>query len=135
MSRRVRDLNLPLIGTEERPEGLVGDGTTSSGGDKSENDENEAPFVLSEGLPVRKIQKGGFVDMVELLRDNMEVYRQEEGTPKPSRRAVPDLLSWVICFGAYASIVYFSKNSIHSSTVLQKKSRNNRNRSQWWYCL
>ncbi len=43
--------------------------------------------------------------MAELLRDNMEVCRREEGTPKPSRRAVPDLLSWVTCFGAYASVV------------------------------
>ena len=37
-----------------------------------------APFILSEGLPpvpaklVAKIQEGDYVDMVELLRDNME---------------------------------------------------------------
>ncbi len=64
--------------------------------------------MLSEGLPaipaklVRKIQKGGYVDMAELLRDNMELGRRGEESPKPS---VPDLLSWVTCFGMYASIV------------------------------
>ncbi len=66
----MRDLSLPLIGAEETP--LI-----SSGGGASllvgELAEDEAPFVLSEGLPaipaklVRKIQKGGYVDMAELL--------------------------------------------------------------------
>ncbi len=44
--------------------------------------------------------------MAELLRDNVELGRRgEEGPTKPSRRAVPDLLSWVTCFDMYASIV------------------------------
>ncbi len=69
MSRRVQDLNLPLIGAEES------EGAGLSGGGTSDKGEDDAPFVLSEGLPaipaklVRKIQKGGFVDMAELLRD------------------------------------------------------------------
>ncbi len=43
--------------------------------------------------------------MAELLRDIIEFGRRgEEGSSKPSRRAVPNLLSWVICF-MYASIV------------------------------
>ena len=40
------------------------------------------PFVLSEALPVvpaklvRRIRRGEFVDMAELLKDNMEVERR-----------------------------------------------------------
>ncbi len=51
--------------------------------------------MLSDGLPAklaRKIQKGGYVDMAELLRDNMELGRCREEGP---RRAVLDLLTWV----------------------------------------
>ena len=76
------------------------------------------PFVLSEGLPpvpaklVAKIQKGDYVDMAELLRDNME-YECRQATSDSSgsrsgranRREVPDLLSWITCFGVYASVV------------------------------
>ena len=41
-----------------------------------------APFTLGKGLPpvpgklVQKIQRGDYVDMAELLRDNMEVERR-----------------------------------------------------------
>ena len=88
---------------------------TTSIPESDEKGEDEAPFVLSEGLPavpaklVRKIQKGGYVDMAELLRDNMELCRRGEeekgNSSKSTRRSVPDLLSWVACFGLYASIV------------------------------
>ena len=50
---------------------------TTSIPESDEKGEDEAPFVLSKGHPavpaklVRKIQKGGYVDMAELLRDNM----------------------------------------------------------------
>ena len=71
------------------------------------------PFILGEGLPAvpaklaNKIQKG---DMAELLKDNIEAERcrvahGQEGSssnPTPSRtswREVPDLLSWLQCFG------------------------------------
>ena len=76
------------------------------------------PFVLSEGLPpvpaklVAKIQKGDYVDMAELLRDNMEYERRqttsdssESKSGRASRREVPDLLSWITCFGIYASVI------------------------------
>ncbi len=46
---KVRDLSLPLIGAEDTP-------LTPNGGDTSAK------------LVVRKIQKGGYVDMAELLR-------------------------------------------------------------------
>ncbi len=92
---------------------------------------HDALFVLSEGLPaipaklIRKIQKSGFVDMAELLRDNMEVCRREEGTPKPSRRAIPDLLSWVTCFGAYASVVTEKQPERVKSQAYDSMSTNN----------
>ena len=77
-------------------------------------------FVLSDGLPpvpaklVRKIVRGEFVDMAELLRDNLEADRRDAGTLSSegggvrrtgSRREVPDLLSWVQCFGVYIGVV------------------------------
>ena len=51
------------------------------------------------------------MDMAELLRDNMELGRRQSleaslgGGTRPSRREVPDLLSWIACFGMYASVV------------------------------
>ena len=73
------------------------------------------PFVLSDGLPpvpaklVAKIQKGDYMDMAELLRDNMEYERRqttsESKSGRASRREVPDLLSWITCFGIYASVI------------------------------
>ena len=77
------------------------------------------PFILGEGLPpvaaklVVKIQRGDFVDMAELMRDNMEAERRAEqdgaiGSPfnkQSRRREVPDLLSWIQCFGTYISVV------------------------------
>lgn len=73
------------------------------------------PFLLSEALPavparlVKKIIKGEYVDMAELLRDNVEAERRKgsgEGESSQSRRReIPDILSWVQCFSAYAAIV------------------------------
>ena len=76
-------------------------------------------FILSEGLApvptklVAMIHRDEFVDMADLLRDNLEVRRQGdllEATsstmePKRNRREVLDLLSWVQCFGTYIAIV------------------------------
>lgn len=81
----------------------------------------EAPFVLSEALPVvpaklvRRILKAEYVVMAELLKDNMEAERrrwQLEG-PSPqghymgrtTRREIPDVLSWLQCFAVYAAVV------------------------------
>ena len=78
------------------------------------------PFLLSAGLaliPPRlaaKIQQLEFFDMAELLRDNLEVQRratsqgQQQPATTPSRnrrREIPDLLSWVSCFGVYAAVL------------------------------
>ena len=76
-----------------------------------------SPFVLSEALPVvpaklvRRILKGKYVDMAELLSDNLEAERRRaladyrESRPRVGRREVPDLLSLLKCFGLYAAIV------------------------------
>ena len=90
-----------------------------------------APFMLGEGLPpvpgklVQKIQRGDYVDMAELLRDNMEVERRRASREvtstnlglgaQPSRREVPDLISWVQCFGVYAAVV----SAKHPDRMLQ----------------
>ena len=81
--------------------------------------EQSLPFLLSEGLPtipykiVKKITNGEFVDMAELLRDNIEAERRAsvvEGQKPPkaahtARREIPDLLSWVQCFGTFIAIM------------------------------
>ena len=47
-------------------------------------------YILGEGLPsipanlVAKIQRGDYVDMAELLRDNMEMGRRQAATSTPS---------------------------------------------------
>ena len=80
-----------------------------------------SPFTLGEGLPpvpaklASKIRRGEYVDMAELLRDNMELERRRDTrevssnafglNQQPNRREVPDLLSWVQCFGMYAAVL------------------------------
>ena len=79
------------------------------------------PFILSEALPVvppklvKRIIKGEYVDMAELLNDNMEAERQRaliesEISPyvsqhRPGCREVLDILSWLHCFSLYAIVV------------------------------
>ena len=85
-----------------------------TGGDTS-------PFTLGEGLPpvpaklVNKIRRGEYVDMADLLRDNMELERRRDTreassnafglNQQPNRREVPHLLSWVQCFRMYAAVL------------------------------
>ena len=76
------------------------------------------PFILSEGLPpvpakvVTRILRGEFIDMAELLCDNLEAQRRGALQDAPSstgvsrsRRKVPDLLSRVQCFSIYTAVV------------------------------
>ena len=80
----------------------------------------EKPFILSEGLPpvpyklASKILWGEYIDMAELLRDNLEAQNRAAttavATPHPASttkntREVPDILSWVQCFGLYMAVV------------------------------
>ena len=104
----------PIVGTKEKEPAAV----KGSGKEKGETLPAE-PFLLSKGLPpvpaklVAKIQRGEYVDMTELLRDNIEATRRRLDTDAPhcssdtekNRREIPDFLSWLQCFGVYASIV------------------------------
>ena len=77
------------------------------------------PCVLGEGLPpvstrlINQIWRGEFVDMADLLQDNLEAeWRRgrDDGEPsgqssRPTRRKVPDMLSWAQCFCTYAVVV------------------------------
>ena len=121
----VSDLNLPLIGGGGDGEhGERGDGERRVVNPPTElgtaKPQEPSPFVLGEALPVvpvrlvKRIIKGEFVDMSELLKDNMEVLRrrkqESDGIPAPyeqraSRREVPDILSWVQAFSLYAAVV------------------------------
>ena len=94
------------------------------------------PFLLGEGLPPRH-KKGDFVNMAELLRDNTEADRRRSkeggvgpstGQQSQSRREVPDILSWVQCFGIYTSIVVLlhqekTQQLLAYQTTLLRKAR------------
>ena len=80
-------------------------------------EQEHRPFILSEALPVmpaklvKRILRGEYVDMAELLIDNMEVERRravseaEEGRARINQHEVPDMLSWLQCFSLYAAVV------------------------------
>ena len=125
--KEVTDLGLPVFGAEAgpspgktKPSAPASAELSGSGGSKKDD---PVPFTLGEGLSpvpsklVIKILKGDFVDMTELLRDNIEAERRYARTQSfdipsgsvPGRREVSDLFSWVQCFGVYAAVVA-SKN-------------------------
>ena len=113
-------MELPLIDGGSLPDGEGGEDVTGKQ-PVTKKRPPAPPFVLGEGLPiipaklVNKIQQGEFVDMADLLKDNLEAERRRLSVAggmvasllsgKPSRREVPDLLSWVTSFGIYASIL------------------------------
>jgi hypothetical protein len=130
----VEDLNLPVLHSEgdRRAEDGVASGEANKvleGGGVTEKVEppkkKEPPsklFLLSECLPpvpaklVSRILKGDFIDMAELLRDNLEAERRgtlQDSTSGASSsssqvrtcREVPDLLSWVQVPRAGAEVV------------------------------
>ena len=110
------NLRLPTFGEEHPPEDK---GSKEGGGAPSGSSVKSAtPFIMGASLPpipaklVTKIQKREFVEIAELLRDNIEAERRrtKDGgtggyTSSQSRREVPDILSWIQCFGTYACIV------------------------------
>ena len=76
---------VPKGGGLPTPTGAITDKPPSSkppSSDSSSQEDATQPFILSEGLPpdpaklVSKIWKGEFVDMAELLRDNLEALRR-----------------------------------------------------------
>ena len=114
-------LGLPVFHAEPGGTGSAGPTTSAAmsmpeSGGKADTPTkcNISSFSLGEGLApvpaklVAKILKGDYVDMAELLRDNMEAERrrprsqhmESAGTSGGgSRREVPDLFSWIQCFG------------------------------------
>ena len=111
----------PTPGEEPGGELPGGHPSTSSGATGAAGPQSSGkPFILSEGLPpvpcklVARILKGEFIDMAELLRDNLEAQRRASAVAQvgaaaasnaKSRREVPDLMSWVQCFGTYIAVV------------------------------
>ena len=106
---------------EEETKGEEKDTPSDSNPPQAKTQPLPPPFIVEEGLPaippklVAKIQRGEFVDMAELLRNNIEADRREAATAgnvvatllastKP-RREVLDLMSWVQCFGMCASVL------------------------------
>ena len=82
-------------------------------------EEKCGPCVLGEGLPpiptrlVSQIWRGEFVDMADLLQDNLEAERRrgrDDGEPsgrssRPTWREMSDMLSWAQCFCTYVAVV------------------------------
>ena len=133
----VAALGLPVVGDKPNPMMAAGGEGEKSASSKTGSSQataglvkgNKNPpvdgaaqtFVLSDGLApipaqlVSKILNGEFVDMSELLRDNLEAERKgalldpsEASSPsstKRSRREVPNLLSWVQCFDMYMAVI------------------------------
>ena len=128
----VRSLQLPVFGqtrTNEEGQTRASEEGQASGADphagtpvtgtKGGEAGEVAPFVLSEALPVvsgklvRRILKAEYIDMAELLKDNMEAERRRcatEGAPpgatsRSARREIPDVLSWLQCFTLYTAVV------------------------------
>ena len=125
--------DLPVQEVEREQESHI------TGGRKAKTPDCQ-PFVFSEGFPpvpaklVAKIISLEFVDMAELLRDNMEVERRkgvrEEATNlgKTPRREVPDILSWIQCFGIYVSVMASKypervQNMLAYQTTLVREAR------------
>ena len=60
----------------------------------------------------KRILRGEYIDMAELLKDNMEAERrrlasvEESGGPsRGTRRDIPDLMSWLHCYSLFAAII------------------------------
>ena len=80
----------------------------ASPGGTSGRSKREGHFSLAEHFPpvppklVQKIQAGEFVDLAELLPDNMEMVRRAsiegQGQSQRQLRRVVNLLTWVQCF-------------------------------------
>ena len=107
----------PTPDTPAVPESRAVDRSLPSQGNTDCDIQEGAPFILGEALLVvpgklaQKIAKGEFVEMAELLKDNIELERRRaavgEGIQgqRLSRREMPDFESWLQCFSTYAAIV------------------------------
>ena len=111
-------------------------------GEKSSSSETGA-FMLGEGLPpvpaklVAKILKGEFINMAELLRDNIEAERRwccsdtTSNQTRPPQREIPNILSWLQCFGVFAGVVA-SKHPDRVPQLLAYQTTIVREARRWW---
>ena len=122
----VAELNLPGFGRatdlqeQERKASSQPLGTAELLSSSKEG--RDSPICAGESLPVipaklvKKILRGDYEDMADLLKDNLEAewcrYSQEwkDGQPQFGqlpcyRREVPDMLSWLNCFSLYAAVI------------------------------
>ncbi len=99
----------PEVGEKGREQGPVDTSTTAK-------TKEPPPYIVSEALPVvpgklvKKIVRGEYIDMAELLKDNVEAERRrlsgEHRTgQRLGRREVSDFESWLQCFSAYTAVV------------------------------
>lgn len=61
-------------------------------------------FVLSEALlvvPAKLVHRILQAEYIDMSRNNGS--RKEEGAGRQARQEVPDILSWLQCFGLYAA--------------------------------
>ena len=125
-SWQMSDRRCGVVAIESGGTGGVAVGTAGGSGQTSwpnmvatSSEEPTQPFILSEGLApvlvkfVAKILKGDFVVMAELLRDNLEAQRRgnlqdasaiDLSQSKRACQEIPDLLSWVQCFGTHLAV-------------------------------
>ncbi len=68
------------------------------------------PFVFTEVLPLvpaklaNKIRRGEYINMSELLKDNMAVERRWAASPSSSGQMRADRTRWLHCYSLYAAI-------------------------------
>ena len=110
----VKSLGLPVFGAEvsRDPSGRVSQEPPQVNAQVAgrKDEPLETPFILSDSAPVVPprlvchILRAEYVDMAELLKDNMEAERKrmlaENGSQphfsgRQSRREVPDILNWL----------------------------------------
>ena len=127
----------------QRPAAKLGANSEKSVPEDSKSD----PFVLGEGLPIlpakltAKILRGEFVEMHELLQDNIALEKKvadelttlNQGTKQSKKRELTEdvhgLLSWVECFNLFSSVLLSKYPNLHKaltayqSTIVREARR------------
>ena len=116
----VESLDLPVIPAADSVvppvSGVLGP-TSSEAAAGGDTPAEVQPFLFSQGFPpvpaklAGKILRLEFVDMAELLQDNIEVERrrgsqgESSSGSKHTSREIPDIFGWLQCFGIYISVM------------------------------
>ena len=76
------------------------------------------PFYIGGGLPpipeklVRHIQDGRYINIAELLQDNLEVSNltdNQNTTTKCKQQDITEIMDWIQCFSIYIAVVSRTK--------------------------